>query len=293
MYGCKFYLEKKQHILNTDTSNYLFLTLVISTLFIAAAGNIINDYFDVKADRVNKPYKMIINRSLKRRWAIMLHWIFNFCGFFLAVIIGSVLNSLWFVVIHLISINMLWFYSLFLKKKAVIGNMIIGLLTALIPVLVIIFFEISYLETNPDTLNSKMWYLHDAYKLLWMLCLFAFIQNFAREILKDIEDIKGDKLIYVRSLPMIIGIRKTQITIAFILLIPVCIYIYFFSINAFSQIGLNSINSLGFGVASVLNLVVIIRLLLSNKNEYFWNNQLIKLSMLFGLMTTFHASFIQ
>ena len=103
MFGCFFYIQKNESTPINNTILFSFFILVISTLFIAAAGNIINDYFDVKADRINKPYKQIINRSLKRRWAIVLHWLFNFCGFFLAVITSLFMKSLWFVVIHLIS----------------------------------------------------------------------------------------------------------------------------------------------------------------------------------------------
>ncbi|MDG1842430.1 MAG: geranylgeranylglycerol-phosphate geranylgeranyltransferase [Crocinitomicaceae bacterium] len=288
MYGCFFYVQKNEGIPLNNTKLFSFFILVISTLFIAAAGNIINDYFDVKADRINKPYKQIINRSLKRRWAIVLHWLFNFCGFFLAVITSLFMKSLWFVVIHLISINLLWFYSLFLKKKAIIGNMIIGFLTALVPILVILFFY----SLNISEISSNDLIIFEQYKFLWVLSLFAFTQNFAREILKDIQDIKGDKLIYVRSLPMIIGIRKTQVIISLVLLCPVIFYCAFFYLNLFQLIGINRMESLGFGIACFFNILVVLRMLLYNKNEHFWSNQLIKLSMFFGLMTTFHAAFI-
>ena len=136
-----FMFKKMKAPLLDNTILFSFFTLVLSTLFIAAAGNIINDYFDVKADRINKPYKQIINRSLKRRWAIVLHWLFNFCGFFLAVITSLFMKSLWFVVIHLISINLLWFYSLFLRQKLQLAILIISFLTALVPILVILFFQ--------------------------------------------------------------------------------------------------------------------------------------------------------
>ena len=245
MFGCFFYVQKNESTPLNNTILFSFFTLVLSTLFIAAAGNIINDYFDVKADRINKPYKQIINRSLKRRWAIVLHWLFNFCGFFLAVITSLFMKSLWFVVIHLISINLLWFYSLFLKKKAVIGNLIIAFLTALVPILVILFFH----TVNLNSSSNYTLVIFEQYKFLWVLSLFAFTQNFAREILKDIQDIKGDKLIYVRSLPMIIGIRKTQFIISLVLLCPVIFYCAFFYFNLFQSIGINKMESLGFAIA--------------------------------------------
>ena len=117
-----------------------FVLLVFSTLLIAGAGNIINDYFDVKADRVNKPDRLIISKHIKRRWAIVTHWFFNGIALLIAVYLSFVYLTYSFVFIHLLSINLLWFYSFVFKRKGVFGNIIVALLTALIPILTLLFF---------------------------------------------------------------------------------------------------------------------------------------------------------
>ena len=289
MYGSKMFVSKQLDIKINDYPN-AFLLLVISTLFIAAAGNIINDYFDVKADRINKPHKLIINKSLKPRWAIVLHWTFNFIGFFIAIILAIHFKSLWFVLIHLVSINLLWFYSLFLKKKAVLGNLIIGFLTSLIPVLVIVYFQLCKYKSRNIPSGNEIWYQDSSYKLLWVLAIFAFLQNFAREILKDIQDMKGDKKIYVRSLPMILGIDKTKLILSVILFLSPFFYVLTYFTNQFSIIGLTDITSIGLAISSILNLIAIIRLISFSKENLIFEDSIIKLSMLFGLITTFHAA---
>lgn len=289
MYGSKIFVSKKLDIEINDYPN-AFLLLVISTLFIAAAGNIINDYFDVKADRINKPHRLIINKSLKPRWAIVLHWTFNFIGFFIAIILAIHFKSLWFVLIHLASINLLWFYSLFLKKKAVLGNLIIGFLTALIPILVIVYFQLCKYKSQNIPSGNELWYQDSSYKLLWVLAIFAFLQNFAREILKDIQDMKGDEKIYVRSLPMIIGVNKTKLILSVILFLSPLFYLLTYYSNQFSVIGLSGITSIGLAIASILNLIAIIRLIYFSKENLIFEDSIIKLAMLFGLITTFHAA---
>src|SRR5690554_2454066 len=125
------YAEFNDGIMLIQTFN--FFLLVISTVMIAAAGNIINDYFDVRADRVNRPEGTIIMKHIKRRWAIVYHWVLNFIAFGIAIHLGLVLDTFWYVFIHLLSINLLWVYSMQLKRTLVIGNVVIALLTALVP----------------------------------------------------------------------------------------------------------------------------------------------------------------
>jgi 4-hydroxybenzoate polyprenyltransferase len=199
--------DKKSYITTLD-----FFLLVFSTVLIAAAGNIINDYFDIKADRVNRPERIIISKHIKRRWAILLHWIINFIAFTIAIYLSYRNDTFWYVFIHLLSINLLWYYSMQLKRTLVIGNIVIALLTALVPILVGIFYNqqvgASDLHfTFPFALNNV--YQYPIY-LGFSLGIFAFILNWTREIIKDIEDIKGDKMIKARTIPIVWGIRNTK-----------------------------------------------------------------------------------
>jgi len=265
----------------SDYSGYTFnlfnlVLLIGSTVIIAAAGNIINDYFDVKADRINKPEKLIITKHIKRRWAIVSHWSFNGIGFISGIYLSIYYQSIIFVFIHLISINLLWFYSMYFKRKVFIGNLIIAILTGMIPVLTLLYvcFSVS-LQSDQNVITLL---ISEDLNLIYIVALLAALSNLSREIIKDIQDMSGDRLIYVKSLPMVIGVMNSKIisTIIMILVILLCLY---------------EANNLNWNIPMVLPLAVSavtlsisgISLFLSDKLKI--SDQLIKVSMLFGVIS--------
>ncbi|WP_343748691.1 geranylgeranylglycerol-phosphate geranylgeranyltransferase [Fluviicola sp.] len=205
-----------------------FFLLVFSTVLIAAAGNIINDYFDVKADKINKPHKVIIGKYIKPRWAIVLHWILNFVAFAIACYLSWRYKTFWYVFIHLLSINALWFYSMYFKRRFLIGNIIIAGLTALVPILCGIHF-LEFIQSQKDYLPAS-WTIETPLHTGWafgsyfntfVVLVFAFYAgtlNLIREIIKDIEDVEGDLVLRAKTLPIVLGKRKTKI-IAMVLLV--------------------------------------------------------------------------
>ncbi|OJX36357.1 MAG: hypothetical protein BGO87_07845 [Flavobacteriia bacterium 40-80] len=209
-----------------------FFLLVFSTVLIAAAGNIINDYFDVKSDRINKPEKLIITRHIKKRWAIVYHWTFNAVAFLIGCYLSFRYKTFWYVFIHLMSINILWFYSLQLKKISIIGNLLISLLTGIVPVLVGIHIHyhlrllhekisVNVVDLNIDpALQHFLSQIGDWWLIIFFF-VFAFTLNFARELIKDAQDIEGDKLIHSRSLAIQIGEKNTRIIAGSILLLMI------------------------------------------------------------------------
>jgi 4-hydroxybenzoate polyprenyltransferase len=175
--------------------DYKQFMLVLATISIASAGYIINDYFDVKIDLINKPNEVIIGKYIKRRWAIVIHQILNFLG----VVLGFFL-SLKIFLINLIAISTLWFYSERFKKKAFIGNFLVAFLTAFSLIILSVYYKKNELLVN-------------------IYALFAFSISLIREIIKDMEDIRGDARYGCRTLPIIWGIRRTKILLyAFIIL---------------------------------------------------------------------------
>src|SRR5690554_266337 len=108
-----------------------FLILSCSTIFIAAAGYIINDYFDVKIDLINKPEKVIIEKIINRRAAIIWHSFLNFSGLGLSLFLALQLGNIWVWGIHVLCTILLWFYSTKFKREFVSGNILVALLTAL------------------------------------------------------------------------------------------------------------------------------------------------------------------
>lgn len=194
-----------------------YFILVLSTVIIATAGNIINDYFDVKADRVNKPEKVIIGKHIKQRWAIVWHWTLNFIAFSMACYLSFRHETFWYVFIHLFSINALWFYSMYFKRKFLIGNLLIALLTGLVPILSGIYFlditkPYSAIQHDFWNINESSWITGINLKVFFVLffAFFAFALNFVREIVKDMEDIEGDHKLKAKTIPIVLGIQKTR-----------------------------------------------------------------------------------
>ncbi|GAB3327294.1 geranylgeranylglycerol-phosphate geranylgeranyltransferase [Larkinella ripae] len=163
----------------------LFL-LSLSTICIAAAGYIINDYFDIKIDIVNKPERVIIGRYLKRQIAMGAHQALNLLG----VVIGLYLSK-WVFVVNVLSATLLWFYSSTFKRQPFIGNFVVAFLTALALILLAVYYR-------------------QQVDLLLIYALFSFVITLVREIIKDMEDVKGDARFGCRTLPIIWGLRRTK-----------------------------------------------------------------------------------
>ena len=105
------------------------ILLVIASVLIAAAGYIINDYFDLNIDRVNKPSKNVIDTVIHRRSAIIWHLALSVAGVLLTAL--AVGLRYWYLVLaNLVCVALLWFYSTSFKRQLLIGNVVISLLTA-------------------------------------------------------------------------------------------------------------------------------------------------------------------
>ena len=170
-------------------SDYNFHVLMISTLLIASAGYIINDYYDIKIDYVNKPNRVVIGKHIKRRPVLIIHSIFNFSG----VMLGLYL-SWWIFSINLFAAFLLWLYSNLLKRTPLWGNLTVSVLTAL-SVFIVYLIYFNNLE------------------LIIMYAVFAFFISLVREIIKDLEDIEGDQKFECRTLPIAIGTSFTKLFI--------------------------------------------------------------------------------
>jgi 4-hydroxybenzoate polyprenyltransferase len=166
--------------------NISFLLLTLATVCIAAAGYIINDYYDIKIDIINKPGRVVIGRIFKRRTAMIFHFILNGTG-----IIAGLMMGLRLGVIIAFCGFLLWLYSNQLKRQPLSGNIAISFLTALSIMLVGIFAKERYIS-------------------VLVYAVFAFFISLIREIVKDMEDVKGDANFGCKTLPIIWGIRKTK-----------------------------------------------------------------------------------
>ncbi len=195
------------------SSAFYFSLLVISSVLIAAAGYIINDYFDIKIDAINKPEKVIVGKKIKRRWAILFHLFLSGLGLMTSIIVAWK-SSLWLIVANAICILLLWIYSLKYKKELAIGNFIIAALTAWVVLSVYVF--VTGLHGNMlNNLRPKLL----QYSILY--AGFAFIVTIIREVIKDMEDTEGDRLYQSKTMPITWGIPTTKVFTA--VWIMVCI----------------------------------------------------------------------
>lgn len=199
----------------------LFTISLLSTLLIAAAGYIINDYFDVKTDKINRPETVVIDVVIKRRWAVILHIIFNGIGLILGLYLAIKCHTLKLLMFQLLSILLLWFYSTHFKKQLLVGNIVVSLLTATIPLMPMVYEY--YLAGGIDSLSSFL--IGDFLKILVIIVLgysaFAFLTSFAREVIKDMEDYKGDIQTGCKTMPIVWGIITSKVVTFFVIVITI------------------------------------------------------------------------
>src|SRR5690554_167755 len=166
-----------------DPNLYL---LIISTLILAASGYMINDYYDVKIDYVNKPQEVIVGKILKRRSVMFFHTVLNLLGIGLGMYISLKVGFINFVAAFL-----LWLYSNSLKRLPLVGNITVAFLTGLAIWVIGFYYQTSLL-------------------LISVYAIFSFFINLIREIIKDIEDRQGDRKHGSKTLPIVLGFRDTK-----------------------------------------------------------------------------------
>lgn len=183
----------------------VFWILCLSTIFIAGAGYVINDIFDIQIDAVNKPSDKMIGKLISLEKARRFYWLINGAGLLTGLIIGILIDYINFVFIHLASAILLWYYSSYFKHKPLLGNILIAFLSA---------FSF-YLLWMAELIHGD--YLYGPYSLpanvsalVWGYTAFAFVMNILREIVKDIEDMDGDRAFGCRTLPLVFGANTAR-----------------------------------------------------------------------------------
>ncbi|AHF14808.1 geranylgeranylglycerol-phosphate geranylgeranyltransferase [Niabella soli] len=186
-----------------------FILLVVASLFIAAGGNIINDYFDMNIDRINNPRKMVIGKYINRRWALLWHLVLSVLGILLTAIAVNPFSRWYLVVANVICVILLWFYSARFKKDTLIGNVIVSLLTAW-TIMIIFLSKFSFFDAFHNALPQQL----KLFRFAVLYSGFAFIISLVREAIKDVEDIAGDRKYGCKTMPIVWGINATKVYVA-------------------------------------------------------------------------------
>lgn len=190
-----------------------YLLLILSSLLIAGAGNIINDYFDRNIDEINKPEKKIIDTLIKRRWAIVMHIVFSFIAILIGFYIDSQTPVFWLGFSNTICVLLLFAYSISLKKKLLVGNVLISLLTAwVIFVCFLCYYRTLSFEGYEPFEQQAI--LTRFIRISFLYTGFAFVISLIREVVKDMEDMEGDRKYGCNTIPIAWGIPASKVFVA-------------------------------------------------------------------------------
>lgn len=183
------------HLIESNAAIQGFF-LIFSTILSAAAGYVINDIFDIKADFVNRPTRPLVSGKISKTNAIV---------FYLTLLLSSLFIAYYAAIPGLLAVVVfiniaLFFYALFVKRTAIVGNLLVSVCVGMV------FIVCNLLAETPSILASG-------------IGIFATAANFIRENFKSIEDFAGDKIASFRTLPVLIGSKNAMIATGFISLV--------------------------------------------------------------------------
>ena len=209
-----------------------FFNLIFTTILITAGGNLINDFYDLEADKINKPKRVYISHKISTQQALAIYVLLNLGALFATYWLCLRLQTLLFLWVDILVILALWMYAFKGKKSGLPGNFLVACLTALVPLLAFFFFQKAQIQPSVSTdflsgIAKK--YGNDWYFIF--LAIFAFLFNYIREILKDLQDIKGDQMIDSHSLAIEVGEHKTRLILRVLLSFSLMILTIFILLN--------------------------------------------------------------
>ncbi|WP_010665251.1 geranylgeranylglycerol-phosphate geranylgeranyltransferase [Marinilabilia salmonicolor] len=266
-----------------ELSHLRFGLLVLATVLLAASGYVINNYFDVSIDRINKPDNVVVGRQVPRRTALLLHVIFTFTGVFIGLFLAYITRKENYALMFIVIPGLLWYYSTTLKKQMLVGNLTIALLTALVPFVVVSIEFASLARIHGNTILQS-----EACSTAWFwttgFAFFAFISTLMRELIKDMEDVEGDREAGCRTLPVEMGIDYSR-TIVVILSIASVAALWFILIfvpqlrNSWITIGYFSL------FLTIPYIILALKTLTSKtKKDFAFISGLSKIIMLMGIL---------
>lgn len=208
-------------IQNSALNSLNYFLFVIATIFITAAGYIINDIYDIKTDSINKKNSFSGNK-LSIKSALTQYTIFNSLAILIITYVSYAINQIALTLIFILTIILLWLYSKVLKSTFLLGNLLVSGIIATSIINIFLFDILPVYNLNP---SSEI-----LLKVILIFSFFAFITNLKREIIKDIVDIEGDKAINANTLPIRIGVKTTKkilVTLTTMLIIMISFWQYF------------------------------------------------------------------
>jgi 4-hydroxybenzoate polyprenyltransferase len=251
--------------------------LILATTCIAAAGNIINDIYDVETDFINKPDKLIVGKSISEKTAYNLFITLNLIGVGIGFYLSNMIGKSAFFSLFVIISALLYVYASYLKRMLLIGNIVVSILVALSLIIVGVF------ELLPDINSQNQSLQLFFFKIIFNYAVFAFMINLLREITKDLEDIHGDYKAGMNTLPIAVGRERANKVLFALTFISLFIIIYYVVDTLYQQL-ISVVYFLIFIVGPLI--FVLIKIFeAKTKTDYHFISNTLKLVMLFGMLS--------
>lgn len=199
---------------------WILASLIAATALIAAGGFVINDYFDIKIDRLNRPDSVIVSNSISKKDAMHIYQILTVSGVVIGVVASVFLKSFTLAFIFIIVAGLLWFYSSSYKRMLIVGNLVVALMAALVP-LVPAFAAKEQLVLDYTKMILQLPIVPSLYTFCGSMALFAFFAVMSLEVVKDIRDEYGDREMECHTMPVVWGVTASRI-IATVLMTLAC-----------------------------------------------------------------------
>jgi len=280
------------YAINFSMADFYFNLLVLSSVLIAAAGFIINDYFDLKTDRINRPGSNAVGKGVSRRMAIFLHITLNAIGLLIGVFLAWKSHAWRLIGVQVFSILLLWVYSSYLKKRAGYGDIVISFLTLLVPISVYMYeaafgFTNLIIELSAIIPQDELPQTARLGLIPWAIMGYAIVaalSNFIRQNFKDLEQLQGDRETHNRTLPLVWGednTRKLAIALTLITFALIALTQYIMFAWQLKTLLLYTI----VGVQLPLAAILVVALRARQKNHYALLNRLMFVVMVMGVIS--------
>ena len=264
---------------------WMVLLTGMAIVLIAAGGYVINDYFDVKIDRINRPDELIVTRSVSKPAAMRLSVILSGVGVVCGVVVAGLLRSLTLGILFVAVPGLLWFYSSSYKRLFMVGNLTIALLAGLTP-LMVGMTNVAMLELRYETILPYTTLPHDLYAWLGGFALFAFLLTWIREIVKDLQDQMGDRELECHSMPVVWGETWTKVFVTALILLTLAVVVQLWWNVLPFPVSWTSLSTRYIMLGVVIPLLGALWLLWAAKipSDYKTCQQVVKLTMLLGML---------
>ena len=267
---------------------WILTLLIVSVVGIAAGGYVINDYFDVKIDRINRPDNLVVTRIISRDAAMNLFYGLTAVGVIAGTVVAWWAHSWTLLFTYIVIPGLLWFYSASYKRMFLVGNLVVAFASAIVPLLVAIA-NADYLHHLYQNALAYSPIVGELYVWTGGFAAFALLLTWVREIVKDIEDIEGDREMECRTLPIVWGDKVAKIIATILLVVIATLIVYIlFAVLPFSHEWKSlPTRYVVFGLIVPILCSIILLWAANNRIEYHRVQTIIKFAMFMGMLFSY------